>query len=122
MDDSEPPGYKPTTADYKLTTDPKTCLLQVGALTNYIDSTINSQSLKALSSLLKTVYRAEKNVGEFLKTKLDSPLMLHQFKCSLRGLLGRRNNITDKSIELLWAETGTPRLFPRPQPIPLYSS
>lgn len=115
MDDPEPPGYKSTT-------DPQTCLSRVSALTDYIDSNINSQSLYGLKSLLKTVYRAEKNIGELLKTELDSPLMLHKFKSTLRGLLGMRNNITNKSIELLWAEAGTPRLFPRPQPIPLYSS
>lgn len=98
MDDSEPPGYKSTA-------DPKTCLSQVNTLTNYIDSNINSQPLNALKSLLKIVYRAEKNIGHFLKTEISNP-MYRDFKCSLRGLLGRRNRITDKSIErLLLGET-----------------
>ncbi len=115
MDDPEPPGYKPTT-------DPKACLSRVSALTDYVDSTINSQSLDALKSLLKTVYKAEKNIGDFLKTKLDNPLMLHNFRSSLVSLLGRRNQITNRSIDLLWVKAGTSKLFPRPQPIPLYSS
>lgn len=114
--EDEPPNYK-------FTTNPEMCLSQVDILTSYIDSTINSQSLnvlntsqslKVLNSLLTKIYDAEKAIGQFLKTELRDPLMRYNFKCSLKGLLGMRNRISNKSIERLGGETvQIPRLFPK---------